>query len=98
MAHLYVLAPRGRIAVAENRQPLAGKVAVVSGGSNGIGAAAVRLLAEAGARVVVGYHGGEERARALAAALPGDGHAVIRLALEDSATLDAAAGEIGARF
>ena len=30
------------------------KVAVVTGGSSGIGAAAVRMLAEAGAKVVVG--------------------------------------------
>ncbi|PYN00062.1 MAG: hypothetical protein DME08_04500 [Candidatus Rokuibacteriota bacterium] len=33
--------------------PLAGRVAVVTGGSRGIGAAIARLLAEAGAAVVV---------------------------------------------
>jgi len=51
---------------------LAGKVAVVTGGSSGIGAASVRLLAGAGARVVVGYNKGAERAAALIAehALP----------------------------
>jgi len=38
----------------ENPFSLAGKVAVVTGGSSGIGAASVRLLAGAGARVVVG--------------------------------------------
>ena len=40
----------------ENVNSLAGKVAVVTGGSSGIGAASVRLLAAAGARVVVGYN------------------------------------------
>lgn len=64
-------------------QPLLGKVAVVTGGSNGIGAAAVRMLAQDGARVVVGYNKGEDRARALIAELPGTGHVALQVALED---------------
>lgn len=64
-------------------QPLLGKVAVVTGGSNGIGAAAVRMLAQDGARVVVSYNKGEDRARALIAALPGTGHVALQVALED---------------
>jgi len=32
------------------------QVAIVTGGSRGIGRAVVRMLAERGARVVVGYH------------------------------------------
>jgi 3-oxoacyl-[acyl-carrier protein] reductase len=64
---------------------LHGKVAVVTGGSNGIGAAAVRNLAQAGARVVIGYHQGQERAETLRAALPGDGHAILALPLGDTA-------------
>jgi len=62
---------------------LAGKVAVVTGGSSGIGAAAVRQLAAAGARVVIGYYQGADRAEALRAELPGDGHECVRLPLED---------------
>ena len=55
----------------DNNSSLAGKVAVVTGGSSGIGAASVRLLAAAGARVVVGYNKGADRAVALIAELPG---------------------------
>ena len=44
------------------------KVAVVTGGSSGIGAATVRMLADEGAAVVVCYNKGEDRARALIAA------------------------------
>ena len=65
---------------------LDGKLAVVTGGSNGIGAACVRAFAEAGARVVVGYHHGIERAEALRASLPGSGHRVAAIALEDEAS------------
>lgn len=46
---------------------LEGKVALVTGGSRGIGAATVRLLREAGARVVFSYQKTEERANALVA-------------------------------
>ena len=45
-----------------DQQQLQGKVAVVTGGSSGIGAATARMLAEEGASVVVGYHNGAERA------------------------------------
>ena len=46
------------------------KVAVVTGGSSGIGAATVRMLADEGADVVVCYNKGEDRARALIEELP----------------------------
>lgn len=69
---------------------LTDKCALVTGGSNGIGAATVRMLAEAGARVMIGYHSGEDRARKLLAELPGAGHVVARIDLEDSASTAAA--------
>lgn len=75
-------------------QPLIGKVAVVTGGSNGIGAAAVRMLAQDGARVVVGYNKGEDRARALIAELPGTGHVALQVALEDGDSVRRFAAEV----
>lgn len=49
--------------------PIAGKVALVSGGSRGIGAAIVRRLAETGATVAVNYRSGKDAADALVAEL-----------------------------
>jgi 3-oxoacyl-[acyl-carrier protein] reductase len=50
---------------------LAGLGVVVTGASGGIGAACARAFADEGARVLVHYHRGEERARALADELGG---------------------------
>jgi 3-oxoacyl-[acyl-carrier protein] reductase len=77
---------------------LEGRVAVVTGGSSGIGAATVRRLAEAGATVAIGYNGGRDRAEALAAELPGRGHLPLYLPMQDSAAIRAAAAEVEARL
>lgn len=77
------------------QQSLKGKIAVVTGGSNGIGAAAVRLFAAEGATVYVGYNKGLDRAEKLISALPGGGHKPVRIVLEDSGTIRAAAKMIG---
>jgi len=50
---------------------LQGKGVLVTGASGGIGAACVRAFGAEGARVVVHYHRGEKRARALAEELGG---------------------------
>ena len=73
---------------------LAGRIAVVTGGSSGIGRATVRLLAQAGAVVHVGYHQGADRAAALIAELPGSGHKAVRIVLEESATMRELAQDI----
>ncbi len=73
---------------------VAGRVALVSGGSSGIGAACVRRLAEAGCAVWIGYNTGSERAEALAAALPGHHHRAIHLPITDTAALERAAAAI----
>ncbi|MDR6663219.1 SDR family oxidoreductase [Tardiphaga sp. 37S4] len=77
---------------------LANKVAVVIGGSGGIGAAAAQALAAEGARVVVTWRSGEAAANALLAGLPGEGHLARRAVIEDSATLTALAGEVERAF
>lgn len=70
--------------------PLYGRIAVVTGGSNGIGAATVRALANEGATVVIGYHQSLERAEALRQELPGQ-HYSLRIALEEQGSHAAAA-------
>jgi 3-oxoacyl-[acyl-carrier protein] reductase len=50
---------------------LAGRRALVTGGSRGIGAAIARQLAAAGAQVVIGFNSGADEAAALAAEIGG---------------------------
>ncbi|MFF8726232.1 SDR family NAD(P)-dependent oxidoreductase [Streptomyces sp. NPDC015171] len=52
---------------------LTGKVALVTGGSRGIGAAIAKRLADAGAAVAVTYVQAEDRAREVAKAIEADG-------------------------
>src|SRR5580698_9328336 len=77
---------------------LTGKVAVVTGASSGIGAASARLFAEAGARVVVGYNRGVDRANAVVAGLAGGGHKPVRLPLEDTAEINRVAAWVKDEF
>ena len=65
---------------------LKGKGIVVTGASGGIGSACARAFAAEGARVVVHYHRGEERARALAGEL--GGAPVAQADLEDEAEVE----------
>lgn len=78
-----------------DKQVLKNKVAVLTGASSGIGAACARLLAQEGARVVVGYHQGQARAQALLEELEGSGHLAVPIRLEDSQTHTALAQQLG---
>jgi 3-oxoacyl-[acyl-carrier protein] reductase len=76
---------------------LAGKLAVVVGGSGGIGAEICTHLAQAGATVVLTYRKGREAAERIQAGLPGAGHWTKRVAVDDSAGLQLLAAEVESR-
>ena len=59
--------------------PLAGKVALVTGGARGIGRACARKLAAAGCDVAVNYYNSHDEAEALCAELSGLGRKAIAL-------------------
>jgi 3-oxoacyl-[acyl-carrier protein] reductase len=65
---------------------LVGKVALVTGGSRGIGAATVRLLRQAGARVVFSYRSAEAQAEELVTECGGE--EVCRAVRQDLATVE----------
>jgi 3-oxoacyl-[acyl-carrier protein] reductase len=69
-------------------EELKGQVALVTGGSRGIGLAVSRALAEAGCRVAVAARD-EGRAVAAAEGLPGDGHRGYAVDVSDSASVGA---------
>jgi NAD(P)-dependent dehydrogenase (short-subunit alcohol dehydrogenase family) len=68
------------------------RVALVTGGSGGIGAAAARALAADGRAVAVGYRGGEVAAKEVVTSIEASGGRAIAVALDvtDAASVEAA--------
>ncbi|MEI8145686.1 MAG: SDR family oxidoreductase [Alphaproteobacteria bacterium] len=63
-----------------------------------MGASACRQFAEAGATVVVSYNSDAAGAAALVASLPGSGHIASRVAMEETASIQALADQLAASF
>ncbi|MFD8075517.1 SDR family NAD(P)-dependent oxidoreductase [Streptomyces sp. NPDC059718] len=67
-------------------KPLTGKVALVTGGSRGLGAATVRLLAEQGADVAFTYVSSAERAQAVVDEVRGKGATAVAIQTDQGDT------------
>jgi 3-oxoacyl-[acyl-carrier protein] reductase len=76
----------------------ANAVAVVTGGTGGIGAAICKTLATAGFTVVVGFRRSASAADELAAALPGVGHVALSAPVTDSPALQSMAAAVHERY
>ncbi|MBN9080472.1 MAG: short-chain dehydrogenase [Rhizobiales bacterium 62-17] len=73
-------------------------VALVTGANSGIGQATAARLAAMGSAVVVGYNSRKERADAVVGALQGKGHLALRIAIDDPASIGAAAKVVAERY
>ena len=73
---------------------LRGSVAVITGGSNGIGAATARAPGRGRGHASLSATMTGPNGPSLAASLPGSGHIALRMPMEDSAALRAAAAEV----
>ena len=74
------------------------EVAVVTGGSSGIGRAVAAHLAGMGSTVVVGYNSRSDTANEVVLGLQGNGHVAMRISIDDPASIAAAAATVKERF
>ncbi len=70
------------------RNSLQGQRILVTGGSRGIGAGIVQLLAEEGAEVAFTYSSREDSAQQVIKALPGKGHFYLQMNIADEASVE----------
>ncbi len=73
---------------------LDGKCILVTGGSRGIGAGVVRLLAEAGAKIAFTYSSREDSARQVMETLPGSGHQILQMNLTSEESVQEALDQL----
>lgn len=74
------------------------KVALVTGGSGGIGRATAARLATLGSAVVVGYNSRRALAEDVVASLPGTNHLALRISIDEPTSIAAAALAVHQRY
>jgi len=74
------------------------KVALVTGGSRGIGKATAARLAALGSAVVVGYNSRHALAEEVAGGLQGAGHSAMHIAIDDPPSISEAARAVEERY
>lgn len=74
------------------------RTVLVTGGSSGIGRATAARLAMLGSTVIVGYNSRQALADETVAGLAGSGHLALRIAMDDAASIAAAAATVEQRF
>lgn len=74
------------------------RTALVTGGSGGIGRAVAARLASLGARVAVGYNSRAAAAEEVVGGLSGNGHCIVRIAIEDPSSIAEAKATLEERF
>ena len=79
-------------------QSMQNQVAVVTGAAGGIGSAICRRLAQAGARIVLGYRRKQEEAQQLANTLFGEDHLALQVVVDDSQSCQSLADQVAQKY